>query len=1613
MKDSTPPAPPSSPSAPTPELAAQALLARLEPLARAQLAALSPAGLETTPPCVLFLSLGHGGARAQVLCVTAPGFDAAWATAQARLQGAAAALSAPPVWLRIDRVAQVRAMTWAELQALLGQVKRNYLRSGIAFDAGFEHALLEQELGANAILYDNAHQASTPNAANLRAYSRLRFGRELQWPQSADAPVWLFDTRAVFSDGEAEHVIEHEGRQSGYRQLPHWGPRGVREVISRSADYLGRQVQASGQYHYGWFPCFDRPIPTYNTLRHASSTYSLLEAWELTRDAAQGEAIERALHWLATQAIRPLALPDGDTAAFLVDVGDEIKLGGNAVCLLAFSKHAQLTGRSDYLPLLAQLARGVLHMQNPETGAFVHVLNYPQLSVKQAQRIIYYDGEAAFGLMRLYGLTRDARHLAAVEKAFDHFIVAEHWRAHDHWLSYCVNELTLYSPQARYYRFGLDNVRGHLDFVLGRITTFPTLLELMCAAERMIVRLRADSTHAPLLEGFDLDKFHRALEYRARYLLSGHFWPELAMFFKNPARIEGSFFIRHHSWRVRIDDVEHYLSGLIAYLQYREGPARAPDAPRKGPVVLWGGDVNLGRRQHHIAERLGLARVLAPVRAIGRANLSIVNLECVVATGGERGVAKGEGGPYYFRARPAMLEVLAHAGVQMVSTANNHSGDYGPEAVREHLQWLQRAGIAQAGSGLTTQQALEPAFAAAGPLTVALFAIDSTQPRFAAGPDTPGCAHLPLQDLAAWTETLAPRIASARARADVVLVAVHWGDNQATQPSPAQVALGRVLIEAGADAVLGASAHRLQGLDTHQGRPILYDAGDLLFDARRHDGGRGGVFELEISANGVERVVLVPVQVGRGQSVELAGAARSAAARRYAELCADMGTPLVLRSDGTAALELAPPARAPHPQRARAAALPAPPPFDLNAIRAPLPMPADAQVDEVPADARLAQPLRLGPLRLLGIRVEPAAPLTQRRSPWVRSYWDCDAPVPQDLRLDIRAMPLGSEPREPWGLGMDHDPCDWLWPTHRWQPGRIVQDFCPLRPPPLGAIRNGRLQLQVALVQGLERVFAHDLERFIEVAIPGQPQMQEVGVPAPAPPDVPSYRTDFDADLLRSVPGQTWDAAQLAGITGGQWLVAPPPGWFVRSVALGANHVAMRDAPVLFVGNDNKQRDHHEQNTRPRARLQDRHELLPGLQPHIAGAIVSRRVPGLSPTLPVLQVPDPIQAVIELGLAARARYRGELIAITGTVGKSTTLGMLVQALGGPQRVLSSIDNYNSRVGAPATLASLSPEHEAAVIEVAQSALWMKRGPITRQLRPTIAVITAIAHSQTQQQVRSTEDVARWKSRVFDGLEGAAVAVFGEHLPHLDSVRAQARQHARRSIVYGRSASCEVRLTDLQADADGSWVQVQIGAQSIRFRVPLPGEGMVHNALAVAAVLHALGRDVQAGLAQLGTLPPALGRLQWHRLAWGQRQADVLDDSWNAEIASMVHAFGVLALKPSRRRWAALGRIVHLGEMAPELHRSLAAPLLAHGIEQVLTHGQEMLHLREQLPAERLGPHFESAEAMAHYLHTHLQDGDALLIKGSRRDSDFGEVFALLQRLCNGAQSMHEHPQPTA
>ncbi|MBC1453320.1 poly(glycerol-phosphate) alpha-glucosyltransferase [Listeria welshimeri] len=440
------------------------------------------------------------------------------------------------------------------------KTKKNYYRRGIALNENFKMALMEQEINANAILLP-ADEGLAINIENMNRYLMQSNKNQAQLNLTTDSNIVTFDTVGWFFDGKKFHELETTEWNHGRRKTTLLKPEIVAELVGNAGRYLANQVNATGEFNYGWFACFDKKIKHYNSLRHASTTYSMLEAYELTEDEFILEAAANALAYLQKNFIY-----EKEDLAFLIEPElREVKLGGAAATLLAFTKYMKITGNKTYLPLCRKIANAILSLQDKD-GKFTHVLEYPTLEVKDIFRIVYYDGEAVFGLLRLYEIDRDSRWLDAAAKSFNHFIRDNYWQNHDHWLSYCANEITKYIPDEAYYEFGLQNAFDNLPFIYARETTFPTFLELTVATKEMTLRMEKEGLQHLLLD-YSIEELEKTITKRAHYQLNGYFYPELAMYYKNPARIEGSFFIRHQSFRVRIDDVEHNISGYVRYYQ--------------------------------------------------------------------------------------------------------------------------------------------------------------------------------------------------------------------------------------------------------------------------------------------------------------------------------------------------------------------------------------------------------------------------------------------------------------------------------------------------------------------------------------------------------------------------------------------------------------------------------------------------------------------------------------------------------------------------------------------------------------------------------------------------------------------------------------------------------------------------------------------------------------------------------------------------------------------------------------------------------------------------------------------------------------------------------------
>lgn len=988
--------------------------------------------------------------------------------------------------------------------------------------------------------------------------------------------------------------------------------------------------------------------------------------------------------------------------------------------------------------------------------------------------------------------------------------------------------------------------------------------------------------------------------------------------------------------------------------------------------VVWGGDVVLARRQHYVSRKLGFDRVLS-LPTLKSADLAVVNLECVIATSGQQGTDKGEGGPFYFRGRPELLRILAEAGVHVVTTANNHSGDYGTDALLEQLNRLRDAGFASAGSGVNIGTAFAPVICRAGNLNVALLSVDATQASFAATEERPGTAYLPLNAPDAWKTKLAPLIAEAKRQAHVVLVAVHWGPNYVNKPSDAARKIGRLLVDIGADAVLGASAHVLHGIEIHNERPIIYDAGNLLFDAIRQKPDDCGLFKLDVTSDGIRQLTFIPVAGWTGYSAERQGEDAREACRRYAEKCAELGTRL--EGEDRLTITLKPEGRTPSTCEPAPRIAP-----DLGAASGKNDVSGLWRMGSVPHDAA-CQPVSIGPLTLVGLRVWPKL-ITTRQMLWIETFWRTDQRVDQDLRIDLRATPVDKSRMRAWGELTDHDPCDWLLPTSDWRPGEVYRDFYGLRPPYLDEWENVDLQVSVGLVSNTENFPAIKTGHMVRLAVP----QEKLGRSA-----------DASQKASSSISG--WTGKMIEEVTGGTWLVPPPEGWTAKSFSF-SGELKLRP-PSMYVAYNAADRAHHENYTSPTTETWDRHNRIPQLSKDKAafcGALVGRAVPDAARDFPMLQVDDPLKAALKLGRAARDRFNGHVVGVTGTVGKSSTVAMIATMIG-KERTLTTQGNFNTRVGTVLALSNLNSSYDAAVLEVAQSSLWMNSGPITRTVRPTAAIVTSIELSQPGSIIRTVEDVAEYKSRIFDGLTGPKIAVLPDYIKFFDKILGVASRHAARVVICGYSDKAEVRILSIDEDWDRTTIDLQLPSGRRQLVVPVLSQGMAENAVGAFTMLYAMGYDLDKSTAALAGYEPEKGRLQRHEVTLPEGgRVEIFDDSFNAEVTSMINGFRLLGkrqLPAGGRRVGVLGRIGYLGDRAPDMHESLAEPLIENKFDFIVTHGPEMVYLREKLPPSMLGEHFSDAKSLVNYLAAQLAGGDLVLIKGGQVDTDFGTVPDLL------------------
>ncbi len=472
--------------------------------------------------------------------------------------------------LKFDIAYNIQQETWYEIeQTLQNQFHNNHYRKGISFDENFKISFLEQELYGKAIIrglsYDtpNFFDQNNLNIAIIKKYQDNNVALKINEIQD----IWTFDTHAVFYENGQLIPLQTCFTENGVRYLTESKQQHLTKMIKGNAEFLSQQIQRNGQFIYGFFPAYDREIRSYNTVRHCTTTYALIETLALDLQPNVVSKIQSAIDYALTN----FYVEKDDDLAYMLDGADlnqldEIKLGANAAAILMLTKYQSMVGDQSYLKYAKALANGILSMIDKQ-GETTHVLSFPSYEIKEKFRIIYYDGEAALALLRLYQLDSDPRLLETVQLMFEKFIEKKYERYHDHWLSYCTNELTKICPEEKYFQFGINNYLRHMIFIRNRKTAYATLLEMMMAAYQMVCRVRNLELHE-LFAKSQFEDLKKLIEFRTEFQRTGFFYPEVAMYMACPDKILNAFYVRHDRFRIRIDDQEHNLSGYIAYVQH-------------------------------------------------------------------------------------------------------------------------------------------------------------------------------------------------------------------------------------------------------------------------------------------------------------------------------------------------------------------------------------------------------------------------------------------------------------------------------------------------------------------------------------------------------------------------------------------------------------------------------------------------------------------------------------------------------------------------------------------------------------------------------------------------------------------------------------------------------------------------------------------------------------------------------------------------------------------------------------------------------------------------------------------------------------------------------------
>ena len=446
--------------------------------------------------------------------------------------------------------------------------------------------------------------------------------------------------------------------------------------------------------------------------------------------------------------------------------------------------------------------------------------------------------------------------------------------------------------------------------------------------------------------------------------------------------------------------------------------------------------------------------------------------------------------------------------------------------------------------------------------------------------------------------------------------------------------------------------------------------------------------------------------------------------------------------------------------------------------------------------------------------------------------------------------------------------------------------------------------------------------------------------------------------------------------------------WSARTIADATGGIASEDFEVSGVDTDSRDIRHGDLFVALKGDAMDGHAFVDKAFANGAtAAIVDRPVPH-----PHVLVSDTTAALNALAETARLRADATFVGVTGSVGKTGVKEAIFAALerSSRGRTHRSIRSYNNHVGVPLSLARMPSRSRYGVFEMGMNHAG-EIAALTARVRPHVAVVTTIAPAHIEN-LGSIEAIADAKSEIFQGLVKGGTAVIPADSEHFDRLRDHAARQGVEIVSFGRSAGATVRLLDAIPSANGgSLVTCEFPEGRMCYTVAEPGEHWIDNSLAVMAAVRACRADMAAAGLALSEMGGLKGRGARHRIEAIGGKAQLIDESYNANPASMRATLAQLGSTPAMRRIAVLGSMKELGDFGARFHAQIAEPLADANVDHVVLVGDEMAVLARELGKGAtsglgFGGSFTQCEdvggAIAALEEYGVVSGDVILVKGS-------------------------------